>query len=176
MAEKVTSLKLEEAYDELKKRLFILGSKILAEDPPRSIVVEHGSHWAFTPRNVKKKINFYFASHPSGVKIVATSSLSSEWGWLSTIIYVLLAVAAGFLWWWASDLRALATAARESFWGWIFKRLFGYVGFQQILAIAGILEVTAIIVSILVLISILADVYKYCKRDALAEELLRTLP
>jgi hypothetical protein len=78
MIEKETSLGINEAYEELKKILLKEGFTIVKDDPPKSLIVEQGSLKGYTPKTIKKIINFDFIKENSRTKIISETSLKSK--------------------------------------------------------------------------------------------------
>jgi len=107
--------------------------------------------------------------------MVSTSSLASDWIILSVFGYVLAGIFSPFFWWLAIDLEAYVTARRGSFWGWLAEA-FGYTGFQEALTLINLLKILSIFMAILLVVTIVADVYIYARKDSFAEETLRLLP
>ena len=156
MFERVVSLELEKAYEELKKLLLRKECKIIAEEHPKSITVEQGSLWEASPKKVKKIISFRLLSQDSKTRIVSTSSLTSDWINISILGYVLAGILAFIFWWLAEALR--------------------YTGFQQSILVVSLLKILSIGIAVALIVSIIADIYINARKDSFAKQTLRLLP
>lgn len=176
MFERVVSLEIRKAYEELKNILFKNNCKIITEEPPKRIVVEHGSLWGSSPKGAKKRISFNLIPYDSKTRIVSVSSLASDW--ISTSVFgcVLLIIFIFVFGWMAMVLEARTTAERQSLGGWIAEKLLGYTGFQETLAIANLLRILAIIFFVMLIVDIIIDVYVYARKDLFSKEILELLP
>jgi len=173
--ERVTSLEIEKAYGELRNLLFRSNCKIVTEEHPKSITVEQGSLWGVSPKGVKKIVSFNLLPHDSGTRIVSTSSLSSDWVTISVFGCVLGGIF-GFLFWWiATDLEVSIIAQRQSFWGWL-NEVFGYTGYREALVLINLLKVLTILFIVVIIGSVIVDVYIFARKESFAEETLRLLP
>jgi hypothetical protein len=159
MFERVVSLEVSKAYEELKDALLKRDCKIVGEVPPRSIAVEQGSLWGLSPKGVKKRVTFDLFPYDSKTRVVSFSSLTSDWIGLSVVGYALLVVLGSMLGWIAADLEAL-----------------GYTGFREALVMVGLLKVLSIVCFVVLIVGIIVDAYCYAKRDSFSEEVLRSLP
>jgi hypothetical protein len=175
MFERVVSLEVSKAYEELKDALLKRDCKIVGEVPPRSIAVEQGSLWGLSPKGVKKRVTFDLFPYDSKTRVVSFSSLTSDWIGLSVVGYALLVVLGSMLGWIAADLEAYIMARRQSFWGWLAEAL-GYTGFREALVMVGLLKVLSIVCFVVLIVGIIVDAYCYAKRDSFSEEVLRSLP
>lgn len=161
MFERVVSLDVHKAYEELKGYLLKNNCKIIGEEPSKSITVEQGSFWGFSPRGVKKRISFYLQPYDSKTRIVSISSLSSEviilnvFGWIMLIIFAFIfgELEATF-----KALSPIPTVREEA------------------LALAGLCRVMMIVSVILVIFDIVYFTYIYARLDQFSEETLRLLP
>jgi hypothetical protein len=173
--ERIVSLEIQKAYEELKNILFKNNCKIVAEEPPKSITVEHGSLWGSSPKSVKKRITFNLIPYDSKTRIVSVSSLASDWINASIFGYALIITLGFLVGWMAMDLEASITAERRSFWGWLLE-LFGYTGFREALAMVNLLKILSTIFFAILIVGIIIDVYIYARRDLFSEGILRLLP
>jgi hypothetical protein len=173
--ERVVSLEVQKAYEELRNILLKNNCKIIAEEPSKSITVEHGSLWGVSSKGVKKKISFNLLPHNSGTRIVSISSLTSDWINISIFGYGLIGIFAFIFGWIAIDLEALITARRGSFWGWLAEA-FGYTGFQEALVVVNLFKILSIFSVIVLIVSMIIDIYIYARRNSFSEEVLRLLP
>ena len=175
MFERVVSLKVEKAYEELKNLLFRSNCRIVAEEHSKSINVEQGSLWGVSPKGVKKIISFHLSPHNSGTRIVSVSSLDTVWTSVSLLSYVLGGIVAFIFWWIATDLEAGIIAWRRSFWGWLAEA-FGYTSFREASMLVSLLKILSFLMVIVIIMGIIIDVYIYARKDSFAEETLRLLP
>jgi hypothetical protein len=151
LLEKISSLTPEKAYEELRRILFNYGCKIVSEDPPRSIKVEHGvnpfSVVISTPRNVLKIIEFYLTPLDNKTRIIAITTIHPSY-WSFNIIGYIVLIMIGIMMIWIASFA------------WIFT---------------GILTLSALILFIAVPIGVLWDIYLHTNRDVIADEILRIL-
>lgn len=79
VVEKVTTLNPERAYEELKKILIRENCRIILEEPPERIVVEHGRVFPRRKReDIEKEVEFTLTPHGSGTRIVASVELTDD--------------------------------------------------------------------------------------------------
>lgn len=175
MFERIASLDVEKAYEELKNLLLKNKCKIIAEEHLKNITAEQGSLWGISPKGVKKKISFSLLPHNSGTRIVSISSLTSDWINISILGYVFAGIFASVSWWSATDLEASIMAERWSFWGRLAEA-FGYTGFREALALVSLLKILSVFLVIVLIVSIIIDIYIYAGKDSFAEETLKLLP
>jgi len=76
--ERIISLELQKAYEELKAALLRSGCKIVAKEPQKSITVEQGSLWGMSPKGVKKRITFTLFPYDSKTRVVSITLLASD--------------------------------------------------------------------------------------------------
>jgi len=93
---KIVSMDVSRAYEELKKLLRETKCRIVEEEPPNKIVVEHGSILAFSPTNVEKVVTFTLTPVDSTTRIVATTSLTSDYKNIVIFIFVAAAIISFF--------------------------------------------------------------------------------
>lgn len=166
MIERIVRLTPEMAYEELRKILLKQKCKITEEDSPKTITVEHGSLWEYSPRTAQKKISFHLVPHNSHTRIVSITSLtSSHFAW-AIFGVVLAAFGSGFFWWFALDMEAEIKGLEQ----------LGYTGFEGALILVNVLKILALILVIILGISIIHEIYIYAQREAVAKELLSLLP
>ena len=156
MIERIVNLTPEKAYEELKNLLLRNNCKIVAEEHSKSIKVEQGSMWGFSPKGAKKRISFHFLPKDSGTRIASVSSLTSDWIILSALGYVVAGIFSPLFWLFAKDLESS--------------------GFDIPSVRINLIKILSILMVATVIIGIIADVYIYAKKDSFAEETLRLLP
>jgi hypothetical protein len=170
MVEGVVYFSAEWAYEELKKILLANKCRIISEDPPRSITVEHGSLWASRTRDVKKRVNFILIPMGSKTKIVAYTSLTEGYVALSVFVLALL-----FIMLLIYVIQLINVETLLNTWGWLIDLLYGSGltrNIRDYLNIARIIAIFGVIVLVLLIISF---VYMYTRREAFAEEVIRSL-
>jgi hypothetical protein len=175
MLERTTSLPPNEAYEELRKILLKDKCKIIEEEPFKSILVEQGSWFGYSPKTFKKIIKFDFIPESTGTRIVSETSWTSSEVAVEILGPVIMGVFLGFLWWLASDMRTYIEGLRSSLGGRILE-LFGYTGYRQALALINTLELLVFILAVIMIFGVIHDVYCYAKRETVAERFLSLLP
>ncbi len=95
LVEKIVSLEIEKAYEELKSLLLKKGCRIIAEEPPARISVKQGSVWGISPTSAKKVLTYSLSPVASGTRISCSSSLASDWKNLTIIGSALSVIVAG---------------------------------------------------------------------------------
>jgi hypothetical protein len=173
--EKLVSLNVERSYEELRRILLANECKIIAEDPPRSITVKHGSFWAWTPRDVKKKVRFILIPQDSNTKITAITSLASDYIALSILTFILMITIIPVGVWIVIDVENWVMEERSTFWGWLAENLLGFTGYKKMLMLISIAKILLAITAILLLVSLISDIYIYVKRESFSEEILKML-
>jgi len=78
LIERTVSLDPQKAYEELRNLLLKIGCKIVREDPPRSIEVEHGNVYGYTPKSIEKRITFTLIPYGNTKKIISNTSLTKD--------------------------------------------------------------------------------------------------
>ena len=157
--EKLVSLNVERSYEELRRILLANECKIVAEDPPRSITVEHGSFWALTPRDVRKRIRFILIPQDSKTKIAAITSLASDYIALFIFAFISLTIIIPVGVWIVIDTENWAEET----------------GYQRMLMLTNIAKILLAVSTILVLIGLISGIYTYVKRESFSEEILKML-
>jgi len=154
--EKISTLKIEDAFKEVENRLLNEKCKIIGKNFPNSILVEHGSliNWSYSPKMILKKINFFLTQHPEGTKIIGVTDFPTT---VEGIVVSILCIILLFL-------------------GIIEKTIADILSGQGLSPLATLYNAIAIICFIMVPISIIFEVIFYIKRDDFAKELLKTLP
>ncbi len=162
--EKLVSLDVERSYDELRRILLANECKIVAEDPPRSITVEYES----------LKVRFILIPQDSKTKIIATTSLGSDY--IALVIYTFILMIIIILGGWiVIDTENWVMEQRGSFWGWLAESLLGFTGYQKMLMLISIAKILLAIAVIIFLASLILSVYIYVKRESFSEEILKML-
>jgi hypothetical protein len=170
MIEGLAPSNAERVYEELKRLLLANECKIVSEDPPRSITVEHGSIWAWSTRDIKKRIKFVLIPQDSKTKIVALTSLAPSYIALSVIAFTLLAI--------ILLIEALALINAEAWlrsWSWLINLLFGSAITQSMQEQLNTLKAFLIVSLIVLVIATASEIYAYSRRETLAKEIIRAL-
>jgi len=170
MIERLVSSNAERVYEELKRLLLANECKIVSEDPPRSITVEHGSLWAWSTRDIKKKVKFILIPQDSKTKIVAFTSLAPSYIALITIFFTLPAI--------ILLIEAIALISAEAWlksWSWLINLLFGSVITQSMQELLNIFKAFLIVSLIVLVMAAVSEIYTYTRRETFAEEIIRAL-
>jgi hypothetical protein len=161
-------------YSELKGFLLEKDCKLVSEEPPKRIVVQHGSLRGVSPRNVKKVIEYQICPHNSGSRIVSKSSISSDWINLTLWGSVGAGVVAVLFWWIASDITDLLMNGGNGYWVWLAEA-FGYPNVQYAFFMVNITKILSVVLLVTIILEIL-DVFIVHRRiNSFAEETLDEL-
>ena len=172
--EQFVDIEIERAYSDLRTILIERDCKIVSEEPPNRITVEHGTLRGVSPRNAKKLLSIHNYSHESGTRIVVSSSVSSDWAkltWWGNIIAGLMAIA---LWWIATDITALIVNGTTGRWTWLASA-FGYPDVNYAFFMTNVAKALSVVLVITILLEILDVIIVYRKVDTFALETLRTI-
>jgi hypothetical protein len=165
----VVSMDISKAYEELKRLLRENKCRIVEEEPPSKIIVEHGSAFGFSPTSIEKVVTFYLAPVDSKTRIIAETSLTSD-SKTRLIIVVLEGIAilfiVGMLVYALTDLLSILSSLRTKLPEGVVANVRLYV------SVMNILFVILILVSV---IEIVSFIYSYWKRDSFAENILKLL-
>jgi hypothetical protein len=172
--EKTVSLEIEKAYAELKALLLERGCKIVAEEPPKYILVKQGSLWGISPRSAKKVVSCRLFPQGSGTRVACSSSLASDWRNLTIIGSILSVIVAILCWWIAMDLEAYMITQKPSYWSWI-ATVDGYTDFQMAQTFVSLTQMLAAFLAITLALEIIVAVYVHFKINEFAEESLNSL-
>jgi hypothetical protein len=170
MIEGLAPSNAERVYEELKRLLLANECKIVSEDPPRSITVEHGSIWAWSTRDIKKRVKFVLIPQDSKTKIVAFTSLAPSCIALTTILLILLTI--------ILLVEAIALINAEAWlraWSLLINLFFGSVITQSLQELLNTVKAFLIADSIVLAILVISEIYIYGRREAFAEEIIRAL-
>lgn len=165
----VVSMDISKAYEELKRLLRENKCRIIEEEPPSKIIVEHGSVFGFSPTSIEKVVTFYLVPVDSKTRIIAETSLTSDSktrliGVVLENIAILFIV--GMLVYAFTDLLSTLSSLRT----WLLGKVIAKV--ELYVSIVNILFVILILVTI---IAIVIFIYSYWKRDSFAENILKLL-
>jgi hypothetical protein len=167
--ERIVALDAEKAYSELKNQLFKQNSKLVVDIPSKHLVIEQGSLSGVTPKGVKKRIEYYF--HPQGdnTRVVAKSSMASDWVRINVAMSIIATVLA------VSFLFIAFNLENNGYLG-LFSRWIEVQNYPQALVLANVIRLTAIFLVGIIIASSILDVYAYKRKYVLVEESLKVLP
>jgi len=174
LVEKIVSLEIEKAYEELKSLLLKKGGRIMAEEPPARISVKQGSVWGISPTSAKKVMIYRLSPVASGTVISCSSSLASDWKILTIIGSALSVLIAGLCWWMAIDLEAFTVTQTPSYWSWLATSD-GYANFQLVQAFAGLTRVLAVFLVIMMVLEVAIVVYVRSRINEFTKDTLNLL-
>jgi hypothetical protein len=172
--QRTVSLGIDKAYADLETVLLEKGCKMISEEPPKQILVKHGSIWGLSPKTAKKVIAINFASVDSESQVTCSSRLSSDWKNLTIIGCALAAVLVGLCLWIGFDLNAFMATAKPSFWSWL-ATVNGSVDFQIGQAFVNLTRALAVFLSAIILLEIAIVVYVQARIDRFAEGIFNSL-
>jgi hypothetical protein len=172
--ERISSLKIESAYSEVKTLLLEKGCKIVSEEPPKHILIRHGSLWGISPKYAKKIVSYNIFPYKSGTKIVSYSSISPDWANMTLWGNIIAGVVAAVFWWIASDISNYLAIGKSGYWTWLAEA-FGYPLAQRTFFMINLTKSLSIILVITILLEILDVFMVYRKIDTFAEETLDEL-
>jgi hypothetical protein len=175
LVERTVGLEIEKAYADLKALLLKKGCRIVAEEPLALVSVKQGSLWGISPLTSKKIVNYRLAPVDSGTRITCSSSLASDWKNLTVIGSALAVVVASLCLWIAMELDALVTTQQHGYWSWI-ATVDGYIDFQTAQSFAGLTQMLAVFLAIILAAEVVIVVYVHFRINAFAEETLNALP
>jgi hypothetical protein len=174
LAERTVSIKIEEAYADLKAALVEKGCKVLSEEPPRQILVKQGSLWGMSPKTAKKTVDINLASVDSGTRVTCSSKLASDWKNITAVGCALAFVLVGVCLWMATDLGAFMVTHEPSFWSWLVT-VEGNVDLQAGQTLVNLTWGLAVFLSVVILLEIAIVVYVHSKINTFAEETLNQI-
>ena len=174
MLERSVDLEIEEAYSELKTILLERGCKIVSEEPPKHVSIEHGSLRGVSPKSAKKVVSYHTFPHESGTRIVSCSSVSSDWANLTLWGNIIAGVVAAVFWWIATDIAALAVDGTSGYWTWL-AGAFGYPDVQYTFFMINLTKALSVVLVVAILLEILDVFIVYRGIDTFAVETLEEL-
>jgi hypothetical protein len=169
--ERISSLKIESVYSEMKTVLLEKGCKIVSEEPPKHIVFRHGSLFGISPKYAKKIVSYHTSPYKSGTKIISYSSISSDWANLTLWGNVIAGIMAVVFWWIALDIDKYLASGKSGYWTWLAEA-FGYPYAQRTFFMINLTKALSIILLITILLEILDVFIVYRKIDTFAKETL----
>ena len=164
----------KKAYLELKTILLERGCKIVSEDPPERISIQHGSLHGVSPKNAKKIVSFKMLPIKLGTKIESCSALSSDWLNLTIAGNIIAGFVAAIFWWIASDIAALLSTGNPGYWTWL-AGAFGYPDVQYTLFMINVTKALSIVLIVTIILEILDVFIVYRGINTFAKETLDEL-
>ena len=168
------STEVDSTYSELKGVLLGKNCKILSEEPPKHIIVRHGSLRGVSPRNAKKIVDYRICPHNSGSRIISDSTVSSDWANLTLWGNIAAIVVAAIFWWIASDITILLVDGKSGYWTWL-AGAFGYPNVQYAFFMVNITKALSVVLVVTIVLEILDVFIVYRKINTFAEETLDEL-
>jgi len=174
MLERSVSFEIEKAYSELKTILLQKGSKIVSEEPPKQISIEHGSLRGVTPKSAKKAVKYEISPHESGTRIISHSSISKDWANLTLWGNIVAGVVAVVFWWMAADMENLVANGISGYWTWL-ANAFGYPDVQYVFFMISVTKALSIVLVATIILEILDVLIVHRMIDTFAFETLEEL-
>ena len=174
MLERAIGLEIEKGYSELRTILLEKGSRIVTEEPPKHISIQHGSLRGVSPKGAKKIVNYQFFPHNSGTRIISRSSISSDWANLTLWGNIIAGIVAAVFWWIATDMENLVTNGISGYWIGLARAL-GYPAVQHVFFMINVMRALSIVLVVTIILEILDVFIVYSKINSFAEETLDEL-
>jgi len=174
LLERSVDLEIEKAYSKLRTILLERGCRIVSEEPPKQVSIEHGSLRGVSPRSAKKVVSFHNSPHESGTRIASTSSVSSDWANLTLWGNIIAGIVAMIFWWIAADIAALVVDGKSGYWTWL-AGAFGYPDVPYTFFMINLTKVLSIFLVAVILLEILDVFIVYRGIDTFAAETLEEL-
>ena len=174
MLERSVSLEIEKAYSKLKTILLQKGSKVVSEEPPKQISIEHGSLRGVTPKSAKKLVKYDSSPHDSGTRIISHSSISPDWAKLTLWGNIMAGIVAAMFWWIATDMNNLALDGTTGYWTWL-ARAFGYPDIRYLSFMINVTKALSIVLVATIILEILDLIIVHRMIDTFAAETLEEL-
>jgi hypothetical protein len=117
LAETTTKTEINQAFNKLKTQLTSNKHRIIAQDPPNSLVAVQGSIWGTTPKTAKKKTTCTLTQKAKETHVTCTTHLTSDYvnftlaGVVFSVALLIVCV------WIALDLQSFAV--NGGFWSWL---------------------------------------------------------
>jgi hypothetical protein len=165
---------VEGTYSNLKELLLEKDCKIVSEEPPKHILVRHGSLRGVSPRNAKKVVDSRIFPHTPGSRIVFQSSISSDWENLTLWGNVAAGFVAAMFWWIASDIANLLADGKPGYWTFL-AGAFGYPNVQYADFMVSITRALSIVLMATIVLEVLDVFIVHRKINTFAEEILDEL-
>lgn len=150
------------------------GCKTVSEDPPKHLLVRHGSLWGVSPATAKKELDFTFTPLDSGTEVTCSSRLNSDWKNLTIIGCALAAVLVGVCFWIAVDVSAFMISGKPTFWSWLAS-VNGMVDTTAAQTLVNLTKALALFLSVVTVLDIAVAAFTYKKIDDFARAVLDAL-
>jgi hypothetical protein len=190
---KIVSMDVSRAYEELKKLLHETKCRIVEEEPPNKIVVEHGSILAFSPINVEKVVTFTLTPVDSTTRIVATTSLTSDYKNIVIFSFVVAAIFSFLVWILGFSLVSALNATLDLIEMLLQDALQNLPPYTpasirtqletmparlraRIEFMNAVLNAYLFFVIIMMVVGAVLEIYTYWKRNSFAEKILKLMP
>jgi hypothetical protein len=174
MLERSINLENEKAYPKLRTILLEKDSRIISEEPPKQILIKHGSLRGISPRSAKKEVNYSLSPQGQKTSITYSSSISSDWVNLTLWGNVAAAIVAAIFWWIATDINALIVNGALGYWTWL-SSAFGYPNIQYTLFMINITKALSNALVVAILLEIIDFFIVHRKINTFATETLNEL-
>ena len=174
MLERSIDLEIEKGYSELRTILLEKGGRIVSEEPPKHVSIQHGSLRGISPKGAKKIVNYQFFPHNSGTRIISRSSISSDWANLTLWGNIIAGIVAAVFWWIATDMENLVANGISGYWIGL-ARAFGYPAVQHVFFMINVMRALSIVLVVTIILEILDVFIVYNKINSFAEETLDEL-
>jgi hypothetical protein len=174
LLERSINLEIKEAYSKLRTILLEKDCRVISEEPPKQILIRHGSLRGISPRSAKKEVSYSLSPQGQKTRITYSSSISSDWVNLTLWGNVAAAIVAAVFWWIASDITVLIVDGSLGYWTWL-ARAFGYPNIQYALFMINITKALSIVLAVAILLEILDFFIVHRKINTFATETLNEL-
>ena len=172
--EQFVDIEIEKAYSNLRNILLERDCKIVSEEPPKHITVEHGSLRGVSPMSAKKVVSYHNCPYESGTRIAVYSSVSSDWAKLTLWGNIIAGLVAMVFWWIATDIVAFIVNGTTGYWTWLAEA-FGYPDIGYVFFMTNVTKALSIVLFITIVLEILDVIIVYRKIDTFALEILDEL-
>jgi hypothetical protein len=174
MLERSIRLEIEKGYSELRTILLEKGGRIVSEDPPKHISIQHGSLRGVSPKGAKKVVSFQFFPNKSGTRIISFSSISSDWANLTLWGNIVAGIVAAVFWWIATDMENFVANGISGYWTGL-ARVFGYPNVQYVFFMINVIKALSIVLVVTIVLEVLDVFIVKSKINSFAEETLDEL-
>jgi hypothetical protein len=174
LLERSIGLEIEKGYLELRSILLEKGGRIVSEDPPKHISIQHGSLRGVSPKGAKKVVSYQLFPHKSGTRIASCSSISSDWANLTLWGNIVAGIVAAVFWWIATDMENFVVNGILGYWTGL-ARAFGYPNVQYLFFMINVIKALSIVLVVTIVLEILDVFIVRSKINSFAEETLDEL-
>jgi hypothetical protein len=174
LPERFIGLNIEKGYSELRTILLEKGGRIISEEPPKLISIQHGSLRGVSPKGAKKVVSYKFYPNKSGTRIISFSSISSDWANLTLWGNIIAGIVAAVFWWIATDMENFVADGASGYWTGL-ARAFGYPNVQYVYFMINVIKALSIVLVVTIVLEVLDVFIVYRKINSFAEETLDEL-